>query len=279
MTETIFLATPNKDTAAKDTAAMYPEYGAWYNATRPILEQHCKVVALDLPDIWVRDFLPMQNAETGKLYQLFYNPIYRTKTYAKHYEKIRIRVRELFPNAEPLDIRMDGGNLITNGKDIGLAFWNDAIGESEDSVAEILKSALGLSRFYWLPKLPTRHDPFCHIDGFAGFVGDNTVLTSYSASNFFGRMKQCYMLDRYGLNVVRMAEHYESDNPLSAKGMYANFLETSSAIFVPQYNIPDDGTAIATLCEHTKKKIIGIDCEAISKHGGSLHCLTKELMM
>jgi agmatine/peptidylarginine deiminase len=63
----------------------------------------------------------------------------------------------------------------------------------------------------------------------------------------------------------------------SAKGIYANFLETSKAVFIPKYNIPEDTEALELFRQHTGKPIEQIDCEEICKHGGSLHCLTKEL--
>ena len=175
--ETIFLARPNRE-----TAFLYPGHAAWYKNARPVFEKYHNVVDLDLPDIWVRDFLPLQNRTTGKLYQMFYNPIFRTELYKKSYAEIRDRVKKLFPNAEPLPVRMDGGNLITNGA-MGMAFWNNMIGESKDNVAKILKDALGFAEFHWLPKLPGHLDAFCHIDGFANFINDRTIITSLSAND------------------------------------------------------------------------------------------------
>ena len=56
--ETIFLAIPNKEVKAEYTA-----YEPWFEQVCPIFERYHggKVIALDLPDIWVLDFLPMQN--------------------------------------------------------------------------------------------------------------------------------------------------------------------------------------------------------------------------
>ena len=86
--ETIFLAEPNAD-----VRAIYPEYKSWYENARPILERYVRVVALDLPDIWVRDFLPLQNRQTGKLHQPLYLPSLQTATLNDHYAACRAAAR------------------------------------------------------------------------------------------------------------------------------------------------------------------------------------------
>jgi len=270
-TETIFLAEPNAD-----VQAVYPEYKSWYEAARPILEQYCKVVSLILPDIWVRDFLPLQNRKSGKLYQPLYYPSFRPRTLDSDYAKCREAARKYFPDAEPMPmIRLDGGNLIVNDNGLAFAIFNKAMYQPEQGreIESALKAALDISEFQWLPELPRSSDPFGHVDGFGNFLGNDTIVTSISQS----------------ASEREAALHHESVTRVQAHGikceiiktetdvLYGNFLETEKAVFVPTYNIPDDETAMQVFKANTDKPVIGIDCEAIACHGGSLHCLTKEL--
>ena len=283
--ETIYLAQPNKN-----VTAVYKEYKSWFESAFPIFEQYHgrKVIGLDLPDIWVRDFLPLQNIQTGKLFSPFYWPSYKPKTLAQVYETIRARVCEIFPEAEQMPhIRLDGGNLIVNKCGVGFSVFNPKMYRSEqkDEIANALKSALGLTKLNWLPALPKVYDPFGHADGFGNFVGDNTVITCISDSadktETTIHNEVISVIESSGIKclTIRTKEKidFTGDNKMSAKGCYGNFLETSAAVFVPQYNIPDDNTAMDIINSCTNKPVVGINCEAISKHGGSLHCITKEM--
>ena len=283
--ETIFLAQPNKS-----VTAVYEDYASWFECVCPILERYHagKVIALDLPDIWVRDFLPLQNIQTGKLFSPLYWPSYQSAKLGRFYETIRARVRELFPEVEQMPlVRLDGGNLIVNKRGVGFSVFNPKMfqPEQKDTIANALESALGLTKLHWLPALPSAYDPFGHADGFGNFVGDDTIITciSNSADNVEKKIHHdvISIIESAGIKCLTIRTNtpidYSGDNNKSAKGCYGNFLETSSAVFVPQYNIPDDDTAMEIIQSCTDKPVVGIDCEAISKHGGSLHCLTKEL--
>lgn len=69
-----------------------------------------------------------------------------------------------------------------------------------------------------------------------------------------------------------------SDNWLTAKGLYVNFLETSKAVFVPQFNLSLDENAVKTIKLCTSKPIIKVDCSKIAEYGGAVHCLTKNYL-
>ena len=63
---------------------------------------------------------------------------------------------------------------------------------------------------------------------------------------------------------------------LSAYGVYVNFLETSRAVFVPQYRLAQDKEIIDIIKTVTEKPIVALDCTDIARYGGAIHCLTKE---
>ena len=59
---------------------------------------------------------------------------------------------------------------------------------------------------------------------------------------------------------------------------YANFLAINSAVLVPTYGQPTDNGALAMIgLAFPGREIIGIDCRALIKQHGSLHCITMQL--
>jgi agmatine/peptidylarginine deiminase len=59
---------------------------------------------------------------------------------------------------------------------------------------------------------------------------------------------------------------------------YANYLVINGAVLVPTYNQPDlDAEALHVVGQaFPNRKIIGIDCCAVIKQHGSLHCCTMQ---
>jgi Peptidylarginine deiminase and related enzymes len=275
---------------------IYPGYTKFYEKFSVQLKEFHEVRALELPDIWVRDFLPMQNIKTGQLYQHFFNPRYANYT-PKFTEQIRKAVFYSFPKAKLCNVRIDGGNIVLtpDGK-YAFCLEKSTIFKKSDlaqkkHVEQELKNALGVEEILWLPKQP--NDNIGHIDGYIQFLGnfliEGTVelyndLTSGSLLDSGGINKLYeYVKDK---NIVDCLQEWIylfcSDNDtdwLSAKGLYINFLETSKAVFVPQFNLPLDENAIKTLKLHTAKPIIKVDCSEIAKYGGAVHCLTKNYFL
>ena len=68
---------------------------------------------------------------------------------------------------------------------------------------------------------------------------------------------------------------YEDGERLPAT--YANFLIINGAVLVPTYNSPKDDLAKEQLQKaFPDREIIGIDCRALIKQHGSLHCVTMQ---
>ena len=59
--ETIVLTAPTAQ-----IARIYPAYKAFYNRFCAAVKSFHPIQTLVLPDIWVRDFLPVQNVQTGE---------------------------------------------------------------------------------------------------------------------------------------------------------------------------------------------------------------------
>ena len=271
---------------------IYPGYTKFYQNFCAQLKEFHEVRALQLPDIWVRDFLPVQNQKTGQLYQQFFNPRYANYT-PKYAEKIRKAVFYGFPKAKPCKVRIDGGNIVLtpNGKYAFCLEKTTIFKKSnltqKNNIEEELKQALGVEEILWLPKQP--NDKIGHIDGYIQFLGNFLIegiielyeKTIASLLNQKGQEKLYkYCKDKniieFKNELIALLCKDNEDNWLTAKGLYVNFLETSKAVFIPQFNLSLDETAFKTIKAYTSKPIIKVDCSKISKYGGAVHCLTRE---
>jgi agmatine/peptidylarginine deiminase len=67
------------------------------------------------------------------------------------------------------------------------------------------------------------------------------------------------------------------DGDLRLPATYANFLIINGAVLVPFYNSSKDKIAEAQLQKaFPGRTIIGIDCRALIRQNGSLHCVTMQ---
>ena len=277
MAEIIFIAKPTWM-----TEKIYPGHRKFFQEFYPKLKEYHEVEVLDLPDIWVRDFLPVQNQKTGQLYQMFFDPRYANYT-PQFNALIRHAVHNCFPHAQSCDLRIDGGNMALNPKrDTVFCFEKQTIfrkskPEEKQKAEQALKTALGVNQVVWLPR--ETDDKICHIDGYIQYLEDVMCISDYDYwHNFPIWLKRNKILKNFvkDENFIDFPYEIDENDYLSAKGIYVNFLETSRAVFLPQYNLHHDDKAleVAKLC--TKKPIVKIDCSEIAEYGGAVHCLTRE---
>ena len=300
--EVIYVAKPNRY-----LEQIYNGYTRFFEEFSAQLRQFHEVRALDLPDIWVRDFLPVQNVQTGALTRLFFDPRYANYT-AKFTAEIRQQVRGLFPQAKPSDVRMDGGNIVlTPDKKYALCMEKQTIFHKSDvarkaHVERELTDALGVEQILWIAH--QAGDKIGHIDGYIQCLGLNLIE---GIEELYGGITTGGLLDRlgaeklyhYGTTKVYPKKNSEQwtgvfpDCPprphwvylmcrpdeqswLSARGLYVNFLETSRAVFLAQFDLPEDEDAFYSIKQLTKKPVVRVDCRKIAEYGGVVHCLTRE---
>lgn len=270
------------------TEQTYPGHTKFYEHFVSQLREYHEVHSLELPDIWVRDFLPVQNVQTGELYQPFFDPRYANYT-PKFTAAIREQVRGAFSRVKPCNVRIDGGNIVLSpGKKRAFCLEKQTIfhksnpGQKEHAEQE-LKRALGVQEILWLPQ--QKGDKIGHIDGYIQFLGDflmeGTVelyggLTTGSLLNDRATSLLRGYAQRENWDWVPLLCKLDEKNWLSANGLYVNFLETSRAVFVPQFDLPEDDEIVNIMKKHTPKPLVRVDCEQIAEYGGAVHCLTRE---
>lgn len=274
------------------TEKLYPNHRRFFEKFYPQLAQYHEVRALELPDIWVRDFFPLQNKKTGELYQHFFDP--RDSYYkAKFTAAIRSQVRGVFPHAKFCDVCIEGGNIvITPDKKYAFCLEKRSIfpksnPTKKEYVEKELKQALGVEGVFWIPKQNllsySRMSEYVQflgnflMEGSLDYEGTTTGSFLEDRGMLYDYMKNLNYYDDYHDDIVHLLCFTTNrEHTRFSGGCYVNFLETSRAVFVPQFNSPEDKRALTIIQEYTKKPIVPVDCSAFSHSGGAVYRLTRE---
>ncbi len=191
-----------------------------------------------------------------------------------------------------LDFVLEGGSIESDGK--GTIFTtaccllaphrNQPL--TEQQIEERLKEWLCADRVVWL-----RHgsllgdDTDGHIDTLVRICPDDTLLYTGGDDDhpdlalMEEELRTLRTLDGKAYRLLRLPlprPIYDEGERLPAT--YANFLVINGAVLVPTYAQPDlDAEAMRLVSEaFPGRDIVGIDCRAVIRQHGSLHCCTMQ---
>ena len=234
-------------------------------------------------DIWCRDFMPIQiGMDEFVLFNYF-------PSYLKGASKLRTDSTKVCEkhgiNYTFSPIILDGGNVVRrNDKailtDRIFAENKTKIGDSTllNKLEKLLKSETII--------IPTEEeDVVGHADGMVRFLDNKTVLVndySKTDSKKSFQKKLYSVLADNNLDIV-FTPYFPDEKWFSkskydiapATGVYINFLQVEETIFLPQFSIPQDKTAVNFFLNYFK--VIKIDCKELAKHGGLLNCISWEI--
>ena len=291
------LTWPHKDT---DWAPILPEITAVYEEmAREISKREPLIIVDDIPhnDTWARDHGFITVEEDGQLILLDFQfngwgekfPADLDNQINKHlYDKGLVKgVYE-----DHLDFVLEGGSIESDGK--GTVFTtaccllaphrNQPLTQQE--IETRLKEYLGAERIVWLHHGSLiGDDTDGHIDTLVRICPDDTLLYTggdeahpdlYEMEHELQTLRtiegQPYRL----LKLPLPLPIYDEGDRLPAT--YANYLVINGAVLVPTYNQPDlDQEAMHIIQQaFPDREIVGIDCRAVIKQHGSLHCCTMQ---
>ena len=229
-------------------------------------------------DIWCRDYMPVQTP-SGKLIQFTYDPSYLRDN--KEWEDSRSDVKEVcrLNNIEALfsDINLDGGNvLICDGR----AIISDRVfSENPDRDKDEIIKELGQLLECEIIIIPAENDDMTgHADGMVRFVNRNIILgNNLEAEYKYWRERMQKVIEKYNLKYINMPFFVPKDSkhPLSAVGVYVNYLEVDNLIVLPVFGKEEDNQAITIIKEAFPGKAVEtIDYNDVAYEGGLLNCTT-----
>lgn len=291
------LTWPHKDT---DWAPILPEITAVYdNLAREIRKREQLLIVDDIPhnDTWARDHGFITVEENGKkiLLDFCFNgwgekfPANLDNAINRHlYEQGLIS--GTYENH--LDFVLEGGSIESDGK--GTIFTtscclmaphrNQPLTQLE--IEKRLMQYLGAERVVWINHGSLiGDDTDGHIDTLVRICPDDTLLyigddeDHPDLVSMEDELKTFRTLDGHPYRLLRLPlprPIYDDVDRLPAT--YANYLVVNGAVLVPTYNQPDLDQEAMNIIQQAfpDREIIGIDCRAVIKQHGSLHCCTMQ---
>lgn len=191
-----------------------------------------------------------------------------------------------------LDFVLEGGSIESDGK--GTVFTtecclmaphrNQPLTKAE--IEERLKEWLGAERIVWLQHGSLiGDDTDGHIDTLVRICPNDTLLYTGGdddhpdLAEMERELQKLRTLDGKPYRLLKLPlprPIYDDGDRLPAT--YANYLVINGAVLVPTYNQPDlDAEALRIIGEaFPDREMVGIDCRAVIKQHGSLHCCTMQ---
>jgi agmatine/peptidylarginine deiminase len=199
---------------------------------------------------------------------------------------------------EPVDLVLEGGAIETDGRGTLLAVTRTLVdprrnpGLTRAAVERMLGERLGVHRFLWLEHgAISGDDTDGHIDTLVRFCAPDTLCyarcTDPNDADYaeLRAMEQELRAlrdpdgDPYRLvPLPTPAPVLDSEGERLPAG-YANFLLINGAVLVPTYDTPADAEALETLGQiFPDRAVLPVDCRPLIRQGGSLHCISMQLM-
>lgn len=186
-------------------------------------------------------------------------------------------------------IESDGmGTLLTTSECLLSPNRNGQLNRVE--IEEYLKSTFHLQQVLWLDHgYLAGDDTDSHIDTLARFCSPNTIAyvkcedpndKHYEALHAMEEQLKSFRTlagEPYRLLALPMADKVEDDDE-RLPATYANFLIMNEAILYPTYCQPENDRKAGEVLQQAfpNHQIVGIDCRALIRQHGSLHCVTMQ---
>jgi len=262
-----------------------------------------KITFAEMPtnDTWARDHGGITVFRNGKtvIYDFTFNG-WGLKFAANHDNQI---TRFLFENGvfgeniyylDCLDFVLEGGSIESDGAGTLLTTANCLLSDNRNNKTKVeiefkLKELFGVNQVLWITHgYLAGDDTDSHVDTLARLCSVDTIAyvkCEDEADEHFEALKKMELelqtfqssnFKPFQLIPLPMADAvYEDGERLPAT--YANFLIINGAVLMPTYNSPKDKIAIKQLQKaFPDREIVGVNCLALIKQHGSLHCVTMQ---
>ena len=187
-------------------------------------------------------------------------------------------------------IESDGeGTLLTTSLCLLAPNRNDTLDKQE--IEDYLKKSFNLKQVLWLDHgYLAGDDTDSHIDTLARLCPNHTICyvqcTDTEDEHYMElkkmeeQLKEFRTLDNepFRLLGLPMPEAIFDEDGERLPATYANFLIMNDAVLYPTYDQPENDRKAACVLQEAfpRKEIVGVDCRALIKQHGSLHCVTMQ---
>lgn len=197
-----------------------------------------------------------------------------------------------------LNFALEGGSIESDGEGTILTTAECLLspnrngGSTKEEIDAYVRNAFGADKVLWLDHgYLAGDDTDSHVDTLARLAPNNTIIytcTDRKDDEHFealNKMKEQLKTftnnkgEQFTLEEVPLPEAIYDEDGLRLPATYANFLIGNGFVLVPIYNQPEnDEKALSVFAKvFPNYKIEGIDCNALIKQHGSLHCVTMQI--
>jgi len=198
---------------------------------------------------------------------------------------------------QTVDFVLEGGSIESDGEGTLLATSECLLTPTRNAsmdrgiIEQLLSEMLGTDRVLWLNHgYLAGDDTDSHIDTLARFCASDHICyvacpdvadEHYSALAAMGEDLQEFRQrdgTPYKLTALPWPDPVFGDEGERLPATYANFLIINGAVLLPVYGVPQDEEAIGIISQiFSDREIIPINCRALVKQHGSLHCVTMQI--
>jgi len=200
---------------------------------------------------------------------------------------------------------LEGGSFEVDGSGVLLATKSSILTQTNSGGALAIRNPgmtqlqaetlitqyIGATKIIWLDGFLGPDDiTDAHIDGFAKFANDSTLVTMNNEDLIYWGLSSndiailyastntsdvAYSIVHLPLTQNNVVTTYGYN--LGYKGSYCNYYMANNVVLVPNYNDPNDAAANAIIQElHPGRTVVGIDCRNLYENGGMVHCVTQQ---
>ncbi len=257
-------------------------------------------------DTWARDFGPITVIEDGVCVPLDFKFNAWGMKFAADKDNLvtsRLDLCELFlvPPINHRGFVLEGGSVESDGNGTLMTTSRCLLSQNrnaemgKDEITCYLKNVFGVKNVLWINhgEMPG-DDTDAHIDTLARFAPNDVILYNGAAcpggelpislvrnlEAMETEIKEFVNVDGHKYHLMQLpvpAPIYDEDGEL-LPATYANFLVVNQRVLVPTYNQPlNDDLALKIIqVAFPEQEVVGIDCNALIKQHGSLHCVTMQ---
>lgn len=268
-----------------------------------IPEERIKIVELPTNDTWTRDYGPLAVESSNGIIGCDFKFNGWGLKFAADKDNLVTSglyrqgvLRGLYMNC--LSFVLEGGAVETDGNGTLLTTSRCLLSpnrngaNSREQIEEFLSQTLGFTVFHWLEHGSLAGDDTdSHVDTLARFAPDNTILYTSCRNADDVNYDDLAEMEKEILSLVSPeGTHYKTlplvipdpifdEDNRQLPATYANYLVTPRSVFMPTYGQPHfDEMAHQTLVQaFPGRQIVDIDCRALIKQHGSLHCATMQI--
>jgi len=289
-----------------DWAPILDEITAVYeNMAREIRKREPLLVVDTIPhnDTWARDhgFITVESSTLDTLHSQLLLLDFKFNGWGEKFEaKLDNAInKHLYEQGlvkgiyeDHLDFVLEGGSIESDGK--GTVFTTECClmaphrnqPLTKEEIEERLKEWLGAERIVWLQHGSLiGDDTDGHIDTLVRICPDDTLLYTGGdkdhpdLAEMEKELQELRTIDGKPYRLLKLPlprPIYDDGDRLPAT--YANYLIVNGAVLVPTYNQPDLDQEAMDIIQQAfpDRDIVGINCCAVIKQHGSLHCCTMQ---